>query len=120
MSTATVRGAIRGMDHRANPAFAVGVVAVPAVALAYALTLAPVVTTATVAFVSHRTPDRTTSCDQVCEQSQTLLYVHVMAGPADGHRPLHGPRLGPVLGGLQGLFRLAIVVVMVYLRWPAA
>lgn len=80
MSTATVRGAIRGMDHRANPAFAVGVVAVPAVALAYALTLAPVVTTATVAFVSHRTPDRTASCDQVCEQSQTLLYVHVMAG----------------------------------------
>jgi hypothetical protein len=43
MSTATVRGAIRGMGHRANPAFVVGVVAVPAVALAYALTAAPVV-----------------------------------------------------------------------------
>jgi len=26
------------------------------------------------AFVSHRTPDRRTACDQVCKQFQTLLY----------------------------------------------
>ena len=43
MSTTTVRGAIRGMGHRANPAFAVGAVAVPAAALTYALTVGPIV-----------------------------------------------------------------------------
>ena len=130
MSTATVRGAIRGMGHRANPAFAVGAVAVPVVALAYALTVAPVV---------HH------------------IYVHVMAGVLwTGIDLFMALVLGPVLGfgvllpgevriyrqlasgnpdpdvisrigmrnarlsGLQGLFQLAIVVVMVYLRWPAA
>jgi len=32
-----------------------------------------VLTVAIVAFVSHRTPDRTQSGDQVCKQFQTLL-----------------------------------------------
>ena len=75
MSTATVRGAIRGMGHRANPAFAVGAVAVPAVALAYALTVAPVV---------HH------------------IYVHVMAGVLwTGIDLFMALVLGPVLGGLS-------------------
>lgn len=36
----TIRGTIAGMAHRANPAFAVAVVAIPLAALGYALTVA--------------------------------------------------------------------------------
>nr|WP_245575986.1 hypothetical protein [Haloplanus natans] len=74
MSTATIRGAVRGMGQRANPAFAAGAVAVPVVALAYALTVAPVV---------HH------------------IYVHVMAGVLwTGIDLFMALVLGPVLGGL--------------------
>jgi len=62
------------MARRANPAFAVGVVAVPLAALAYALTEAPVV---------HH------------------LYVHVMAGVMwTGIDLFMALVLGPVIGGL--------------------
>jgi len=74
-SRSTVRGAIRGMGQRANPAFAVGAVAVPAVALLYALLFAPVV---------HH------------------IYVHVMAGVLwTGIDLFMALVLGPVLGGLS-------------------
>lgn len=75
MSTATVRGTVSGMAERANPAFAVAVVGVPAVALGYAVTVASI-------------------------QAQT--YVHVMAGILwTGIDLFMGAVLGPVVGGLD-------------------
>jgi hypothetical protein len=69
----TVRGTIRGMGRRANPAFAVGAVAVPLTALAYGM----------VASVQQHT------------------YVHVMAGVLwTGIDLFMAMVLGPVLGGL--------------------
>jgi hypothetical protein len=63
------------MGQRANPAFAVGAVAVPGIALIYALTVAPVV---------HH------------------IYVHVMAGVLwTGIDLFMAAVLGPVLGGLS-------------------
>jgi len=74
-SRATVRGSIRGMGQRANPAFAVGAVAVPVAALVYALLFAPVV---------HH------------------IYVHVMAGVLwTGIDLFMAIVIGPVLGGLS-------------------
>jgi len=74
MSTATVRGAIKGMGQRANPAFAVGAIVVPAAALTYALLFAPI--------VQH-------------------IYVHVMAGVLwTGIDLFMALVLGPVLGSL--------------------
>jgi len=62
------------MSHRANPAFAVGAVAVPIVALGYALTVGPIV---------HH------------------IYVHVMAGVLwTGIDLFMAMVLGPVLSGL--------------------
>ena len=75
MSTATVRGTISGMGERANPAFAVGVVAVTILALVYATTMAP---------LQHHT------------------YIHVMAGVLwTGTDLFIGAILGPVIGGLD-------------------
>jgi hypothetical protein len=75
MSTATVRGTISGMGRRANPAFAVGVVAVTILALVYATTVAP---------LQHHT------------------YIHVMAGVLwTGTDLFIGAILGPVIGGLD-------------------
>ncbi|MDS0280571.1 hypothetical protein NDI86_00450 [Halomicroarcula sp. S3CR25-11] len=75
MSTTTVRGTIAGMGQRANPAFAVGVVAVALAALAYATTMAS---------IQHHT------------------YVHVMAGVLwTGTDLFIGAILGPVIGGLD-------------------
>ncbi len=79
---ATVRGTIRGMGIRANPAFAVGAVAVPVAALVYALLFAPVV---------HHS------------------YVHVMAGVLWTDIDLFiAIVLGPVLGGLSVEARTAV------------
>ena len=70
----TVRGTIGGMANRANPAFAGGAVAIPLAALAYAVTVAPVI---------HHT------------------YVHVMAGVLwTGIDLFMALVLGPVIGGL--------------------
>nr|WP_255291388.1 hypothetical protein [Natrinema sp. CBA1119] len=75
MSTATVRGTIRGMGERANPAFAVAVVAVPLAALGYAVTVGTL---------------------------QQHTYVHVMAGILwTGFDLFIGAVLGPVIGGLD-------------------
>lgn len=75
MATSTVRGTVAGMGRRANPAFAVGVVAVALAALGYALTVAP---------VRHH------------------VYVHVMAGVLwTGTDVFVGAVLGPVVGGLD-------------------
>ncbi|MBX0288148.1 hypothetical protein EGH22_17600 [Halomicroarcula sp. F28] len=75
MSASTVRGTIAGMGQRANPAFAVGVVAVALAALAYATTMAS---------IQHHT------------------YVHVMAGVLwTGTDLFIGVILGPVIGGLD-------------------
>ena len=75
MSTTTVRGTIAGMGQRANPAFAVGVVAVALAALAYATTMASI---------------------------QNHTYVHVMAGVLwTGTDLFIGAILGPVIGGLD-------------------
>jgi len=75
MSTATVRGTIRGMGERANPAFAVAVILVPLAALGYAVTAATV---------------------------QQHTYVHVMAGVLwTGIDVFMGAVLGPVIGGLD-------------------
>ncbi len=72
--TTSVRGTIRGMANRANPAFAAGAVAIPTIALGYALTAG---TTA-----QH-------------------IYVHVMAGVLwTGIDLFMALVLGPVLGGL--------------------
>jgi hypothetical protein len=70
----TVRGTVRGMGRRANPAFAVGAVGIPLAALAYALGFATV---------------------------QQHTYVHVMAGVLwTGIDLFMAMVLGPVLGGL--------------------
>jgi hypothetical protein len=75
MSTATVRGTIRGMGEQANPAFAVAVVLLPAAALGYAVTVGTV---------------------------QQHTYVHVMAGVLwTGIDIFIGTVLGPVIGGLD-------------------
>jgi len=75
MSTATVRGTIRGMGRRANPAFAVAVILLPLAALGYAVTVATV---------------------------QQHTYVHVMAGTLwTGTDLFIGAVLGPVIGGLD-------------------
>nr|WP_205254519.1 MULTISPECIES: hypothetical protein [Halorussus] len=71
----TSRGFVSGMANRANPAFAAGVVAVPVVALLYAVTVGPL---------------------------RQLTYVHVMAGVLwTGIDLFMGLVLGPVLGGLD-------------------
>ncbi|WP_353634369.1 hypothetical protein ABSL23_15140 [Halobacterium sp. NMX12-1] len=71
----SVRGTIRGLAERANPAFAVGVVGVSLLALVYATTVADVV---------HHT------------------YVHVLAGVLwTGIDVFIAAVLGPVLGGLD-------------------
>jgi hypothetical protein len=70
----SVRGTVRGMGTRANPAFAVGAVAIPVAALAYALTAGTL---------------------------QQHTYVHVMAGALwTGIDLFMAMVLGPVLGGL--------------------
>jgi len=70
-----IRGTIRGMADRANPAFATGAVAVPLAGLVYATTVGPVV---------HHT------------------FVHVMAGVLwTGIDLFMAMVLGPVLGGLD-------------------
>jgi hypothetical protein len=75
MVTTTVRGTIAGLGQRANPAFAVGVVAVAVAALVYATTMAS---------IQHHT------------------YVHVMAGVLwTGTDLFIGAILGPVIGGLD-------------------
>lgn len=75
MSANTIRGTVRGMAARANPAFAVGVVAVSVLALAYALTVA---------------------------SPQTHTYIHVMTGLLwTGTDVFIGGILGPVIGGLD-------------------
>nr|WP_135825770.1 hypothetical protein [Halorussus ruber] len=69
------RGFVGGMANRANPAFAAGVVAVPLVALAYAVTAGSL---------------------------RHLMYVHVMAGVLwTGIDLFMGLVLGPVVGGLD-------------------
>jgi len=73
--TSTVREAVGGMGRRANPAFAVGAVAVPVAALVYTMLFAPIV---------HH------------------IYVHVMAGVLwTGIDLFMALVLGPVLGGLS-------------------
>ena len=75
MSTSTVRGTVAGLGRRANPAFAVGVVAVTVAALTYATTIAS---------VQHHT------------------YIHVMSGVLwTGTDLFIGAILGPVIGGLD-------------------
>nr|WP_246985075.1 hypothetical protein [Halorientalis marina] len=72
--TATIRGTIRGMARRANPAFATGAVAIPLAALLYAVTVASV---------------------------GRHIYVHVMAGVLwTGIDLFMALVLGPVIGGL--------------------
>jgi len=71
---ATVRGTVRGMANRANPAFAAGAVAIPVLALVYVL--------------------------QWGNRPQHI-YVHVMAGVLwTGIDLFMAMVLGPVLGGL--------------------
>lgn len=71
----SIRGTIRGMAERANPAFAGGAVGIPLAALVYAVTLAPL--------APH-------------------TYVHVMAGVLwTGTDLFMAMVLGPVLGGLS-------------------
>jgi hypothetical protein len=73
MGTATQQATLGGMADRANPAFAVGAVAIPLFALGYALTMANV---------------------------QQHTYIHVMAGVLwTGIDLFMGLVLGPVLGG---------------------
>ncbi|MBX0295366.1 hypothetical protein EGH23_10775 [Halomicroarcula sp. F27] len=75
MSGETIRGTIAGLGRRANPGFAVGVVAISVVALAYAATVASI---------------------------QQHTYVHVMAGVLwTGTDIFIGAILGPVIGGLE-------------------
>jgi hypothetical protein len=82
MSTTTVRGTVRGMGNRANPAFAAGVIALPVLALAYAVTMG--------------------SC-------RVHTYVHVMAGVLwTGIDLFMAMVLGPVLGGLAVEERAAV------------
>jgi len=71
----TVRGTVRGTANRANPAFAAGVILVPLLAFAYAVTLGSV---------------------------QAHTYVHVMAGVLwTGIDVFMALVVGPVLGGLS-------------------
>ncbi|GGL60387.1 hypothetical protein GCM10009039_18310 [Halocalculus aciditolerans] len=78
----SVLGTIRGMGVRANPAFAVGVVAVPVAALLAAA---------------------------LAGTLQQLTYVHVMAGVLwTGIDLFMALVLGPVLGGLDGRARAAV------------
>ncbi len=71
---ATIRGTIRGMAGRANPAFAVAVVVIPVAALVYAV---------------------------VAGSTEIHTYVHVMAGVLwTGIDLFMAMVLGPVLGGL--------------------
>jgi len=78
----TIRGTIRGMAVRANPAFAVGAVVIPLAALGYALVFAPL--------AQH-------------------TYVHVMAGVLwTGIDLFMAIVLGPVLGGLSVESRAAV------------
>jgi len=75
MPANTVRGTVRGLARRANPAFAGGVVAVALAALVYAVTVAPV---------------------------RAHIYVHVMSGLLwTGTDIFMGAILGPVVGGLD-------------------
>lgn len=75
MATNTVRGVVGGLARRGNPAFAAAVVAVPLVALGYAVTVASL---------------------------QVHTYVHVMAGVLwTGIDLFIGAVLGPVVGGLD-------------------
>jgi hypothetical protein len=75
MTTHTVRGTVGGMARRANPAFAAATVAVPVLALAYAVTAASI---------------------------QIHTYVHVMTGLLwTGTDLFIGAILGPVVGGLS-------------------
>ncbi len=75
MAERTVRGTIRGMAERANPAFAVAVIVLPLTALGYAVTV---------------------------DSIQQLTYVHVMAGILwTGIDIFIGAVLGPVIGGLS-------------------
>jgi len=75
MATTTVRGTIRGLGHRANPAFAAGVVLTAVLAVTYALTIATV---------------------------QLHTYVHVMAGLLwTGIDIFLGAVVGPVAGGMD-------------------
>lgn len=76
MSTRSVRGTIRGLGTRANPAFAGGVVAVSLLALGYVLS------------------------GEASREVHT--YVHVMAGLLwTGTDLFIGAVLGPVIGGLS-------------------
>ena len=76
MSTRSVRGTIRGLGSRANPAFAGGVVAVSVLAVAYVSSGAASVTAHT--------------------------YVHVLAGLLwTGTDLFMGAVLGPAIGGLD-------------------
>ena len=73
-ATTTVRGTVRGTAARANPAFAVGVIVIPLLAFAYAVTLGSV---------------------------QVHTYVHVMAGVLwTGIDVFMALVLGPVIGSL--------------------
>lgn len=75
MPANTIRGTIRGMAERANPAFAVGVVAVSVLALAYAVTVASL---------------------------RVHTYIHVLFGLLwTGTDVFMGAVLGPVTGGLD-------------------
>nr|WP_229380168.1 hypothetical protein [Haloterrigena salifodinae] len=79
---ATVNGTVRGMGHRANPAFAVGAVLVPIAALVYATQFGT---------LEHHT------------------YVHVMAGVLwTGIDLFMALVLGPVLGGLETSERASV------------
>ena len=78
----TSRGFVNGMANRANPAFAAGVVAVPIIALIYAVTVGPL---------------------------RHLTYVHVTAGVLwTGVDLFMGLVIGPVLGGLAVKERAAV------------
>ncbi|WP_435146004.1 hypothetical protein [Halobaculum sp. P14] len=75
MATNTIRGTVAGLGRRANPAFAVGVVAVSVAAVGYAVTAASI---------------------------QQHTYIHVMAGLLwTGTDIFIGGILGPVIGGLD-------------------
>ena len=75
MPDVTVTGTIRGMARRANPAFAVGAVAIPLAAFAVAVTAGSI---------------------------QVHTYVHVMAGVLwTGIDLFMATVVGPVLGGLS-------------------
>lgn len=75
MATNTIRGTIRGLGMRANPAFAGGVVITSVLALTYAVTMGSV---------------------------QAHTFVHVMAGLLwTGIDIFVGAVIGPVVGGLD-------------------